>query len=197
MKKIVCLLLLMLLVTGCTVSIKFDKKDLFGNSMEEKKKLDDEELVDYIEDVANKIDSTKSKEVLKNTFVTLTDFIFYDGEIRGKKFSELKDDAREKILDIYEKMDSKIEEKYPNYKENIKFKSKEKYGDIKEKIKEYREEFKEEHPDIYEEYEESKKNISDVYEEYKPYIENGKEKVKEKYNEAKEKVKEWYEENKD
>ena len=55
------------------------------------------------------VDSTNTtmKEKLENTFITLTDFIFYDGTIKGMTFDELTDTAKQEILDLYEKIDSK------------------------------------------------------------------------------------------
>ena len=79
--------------------------------------------------------SKTDERTLKNTFITLTDFIFYDGEIKGKKFSDLTSSAKEKVIDIYTKIDDKLETKFPNYKENIKGTSKNAYNNIKDKEK--------------------------------------------------------------
>ena len=88
----------------------------------------EEEVVSYIEDVETEVNNLTSqsssdrtvKERLEDTFITLTDFIFYGGTIKGVTFSELTDTEKEKVLTLYENIDSKIEEHFPHYKENIK-----------------------------------------------------------------------------
>jgi len=169
----------------------------------------DNDLVDYMEGVQLRVDSivsnnetSKSEEnVLRNTFITITDFIFYDGEIKGKKFSDITSSCKEKIIDIYTKIDEKIESKYPHYKENIKDTSKKVYTGAVEKAKEVKEKIKESYKNYVGEdgynqtmdaYEEDKQNLKDVYEVYKPYIDEGKEKAKSGVEKAKEKLNEWY-----
>lgn len=167
------------------------------------------DFVNYLDDVSNEVDritlnessSQKDKNILKNTFITLTDFIFYDGEIKGKKFSELTASCKEKVIDIYTKIDNKIESKFPNYKENIKSTSKKVYNNVKEKaadIKtkiqdEYRERVGDEgYQNTVDAYNEDKSNVKNVYDTYKPYIDEGKSKVKSAYESAKEKAANWY-----
>ena len=121
-------------------NIKLKDKNTIEYRVEEEKNLivDEEIIIDnsndnitftnYIEDVNNDITKLTSKEeltpldkeTLKNTFITLTDFIFYDGEIKGTTFHELTTIAKEKVLSIYETIDAKIESVYPGYKEMIK-----------------------------------------------------------------------------
>ena len=196
MKKYLILILALLLVTGCDININLNSNNLI-DTREVEEKVSDDNLVQYVEDVNEEIDNVNDKNTLKNTFITLTDFIFYDGEIKGKKFSELKDDSKEEILVLYEKIDMKIESKFPNYKENISDSGKKTYNNVKDKVTELRDKFKTEHSDIYDQYEEGKNNMSDVYSEYEPYIEEGKEKSKEVYNKAKDKVSSWYKEYKE
>lgn len=164
------------------------------------------DLVNYLGDVEKEVDTTTDKKTLKNTFITLTDFIFYDGEIKGKKFSDLTDSAKTKVIDLYEKIDSKIEAKYPNYKENIKETSGKVYNNAKEKavelknsiLNKYKESVGEDgYNETQEAYESDKKNLTNVYDTYKPYIEKGKEKAKSNYEKAKEKVSSWYQEYKE
>lgn len=167
------------------------------------------DFVNYLDDVANEVDritlnensSQKDKNILKNTFITLTDFIFYDGEIKGKKFSELTASCKEKVIDIYTKIDNKIENKFPNYKENIKSTSKKVYNNVKEKAldiktkiqNEYRERVGDEgYKNTVDAYNEDKSNVKNVYDTYKPYIDEGKSKAKSAYESAKEKAANWY-----
>ena len=169
----------------------------------------DEDLVEYIEDVELRVNDIVEKEevskseenVLRNTFITLTDFIFYDGEIKGKKFSDLTSACKEKVIDIYTKIDSKIESKYPNYKENIKETSKKVYKGAIEKAKQVKENIQEKYKnyvgednynDTVEEYERDKQNMKDVYNIYEPYIETAKEKTKSGAKKVKEAVSNWY-----
>lgn len=94
------------------------------------------DVVNYFNNLSNSISSRKSeddttlREKIKTGFVTVVDFIFYDGEIKGYKFSELTDTAKLKILEIATAIDSKIDEYFPNYKDTIK----DKYTDLKGKL---------------------------------------------------------------
>ncbi|MCH5166502.1 MAG: hypothetical protein J1F35_01290 [Erysipelotrichales bacterium] len=70
------------------------------------------------------------KEKAKNTFITLVDFIFYGGEIKGKTFNELSNSAKAKVIYYTLLLDSKIDNKWPNYKGELQ----DKYNDIKAKL---------------------------------------------------------------
>lgn len=84
------------------------------------------DVVSYFNNLSNSITSRKTendttlREKIKTGFVTIVDFIFYDGEIKGYKFSELTDTAKLKIIEIATAIDSKIDEYFPNYKDTIK-----------------------------------------------------------------------------
>ena len=41
--------------------------------------------------------------------------------INGVTFDELKLDAKNKIITLYNKLDSELESRHPNYKEDIKY----------------------------------------------------------------------------
>lgn len=173
----------------------------------------EEELVNYIQYIDNEVEeivnnnpTEKDKNVLKNTFITLTDFIFYDGEIKGKKFSELTTSAKDAVVNLYTKIDNAIETRFPNYKEEIKETSQKVYTNVKEKVIEVKEKIQNEYKDFVGEdgynstaqaFEEDKQNVKDVYEVYKPYIEKGKEEAKNKYESLKEKLSNWYQEYKE
>ncbi len=70
------------------------------------------------------------KNNLKETFVTIVDFVFYDGEISGVHFSSLSNSAKLTILKYTLLIDSEIEKLIPNYKETIG----DGYKNIKEKL---------------------------------------------------------------
>lgn len=166
----------------------------------------DEEVVEYIEDVTNEVEtltedeslSEKTKQSLKKTFITLTDFIFYDGTIKGKTFKELSYEAQTKILELYEKLDTKIESVFPNYKEDIKDTSTKTYSKAKEKAKELKETIKKIYiervgEDTYQKEMDIIKNTKDkVVEKTTPVISDVKDKAKDTYTKAKDKLDEWY-----
>lgn len=214
-----------LLLCGCSIDISINSNDnnkssvdkgevkenlILEDKVSNEEVVEDDKFVSYVEDVSEEVDSIVSKKevsekeehVLRNTFITLTDFIFYGGEIKGKTFAELKEDSKEKVLDIYSKIDAKLEEKVPNYKEDLK----EGYSDVKQMILDLRDKIKSEYKDFVGEegydyqtqlYEDGKQNMKDVYEEYKPYIDSGKEKAKEYYESAKDYLNNWYQEYKE
>lgn len=90
--------------------------------------------------------SDEDKEILKNTFIDFADFIFYDKEIKGYKFKDLSLTAKKNILSSFKDLDSKIEEKYPNYKSSLESLSKNNYNNMKDKVnkmlKDYKEQIK-------------------------------------------------------
>lgn len=94
------------------------------------------DVVSYFEELNQNIDTYKSsdnttmKEKIKTGFITVVDFLFYDGVIKGHTFDELTGEAKIKVLTLALKIDNKIEEYFPNYKESIK----EKTSAFKEKV---------------------------------------------------------------
>lgn len=216
MKKVIILTICILLsVTACTTK----KEETVANkdSIETKEitlvteqdttaVATDEEVVEYIENVTNEVEtlneeeslSEKTKQSLKKTFITLTDFIFYDGTIKGKTFKELSYDAQTKILELYEKLDTKIESVFPNYKEDIKDTSTKTYSKVKEKTKQLKETIKNIYiervgEDTYQKEMEIIKNTKDkVVEKTTPVISDVKDKAKDTYTKTKNKLDEWY-----
>lgn len=153
------------------------------------KASNENEVVTYVEEVEKEVetlaasdgDDKSVKEKLEDTFITLTDFIFYDGTIKGVTFQELTDSAKEKVLDLYEKIDSTIESKFPNYKENIKSTARKSYTTVVTKAKELKDSIVSKYKDYVGE--DQYNNIVDTFEEdknrfqdaYSPYVEKGKE----------------------
>lgn len=155
----------------------------------------EEKITNYVNDINNSIDSESIKENAIKKFIILTDFIFYDTEINGIKFNDLKDSTKKEILDIYFTIDSKIETKFPDYKESIADKYniatnylKNKYVEISDKLKEKTMEKIGE--DNYNNISETNKEIT---EQDKENLQIMKEKVEETTDKAKTKVKNWYE----
>lgn len=91
---------------------------------------DDDSLLNFVKEKYNSIDTETIKDNAKNSFITIVDFIFYDGTINGITWDELKSSTKAKVLYYVLLMDNKIENKWPNYKENIG----NKYNDLKSKL---------------------------------------------------------------
>ena len=130
-------------------------------------------------------DNSSNESIVKEKFVKLTDFIFYNEEINGTTYSELKDDTKKKLLDKWYILDSKIENRYPNYKERITSTASDKYSKIKSKANELKELFKEKYVDD---------STQDKIDTAKEKATETKDKAIEKGKEIKSKLKSWYEE---
>lgn len=95
----------------------------------------EQDVVSYFESVGDEVVSSGTfKTKFKDYFINIVDFIFYDKEIKGYRFSELTNMAKLKIISIALKIDSKIEEYVPGYKETISNTGSKVYNDIKEKL---------------------------------------------------------------
>lgn len=55
----------------------------------------------------------------KKYFIYSVDFLFYDGDIHGIKFSDLTNSAKEQLLSDISTVDSLICSRFPNYKDSI------------------------------------------------------------------------------
>lgn len=78
-------------------------------------------------------DSSWQDEVKKG-FITIVDFLFYDGEIGGKNFSSLSEEAKLKVLKLALSIDQKIEAYFPSYKESLSASGKKIYMNVKQKV---------------------------------------------------------------
>ena len=94
----------------------------------------DSEILKYLEGENENIKSLNNSESFKDkakkVFITIVDFIFYDGQIKGITFKELRASTKAKVIYYALIIDSGIESKFPKYKENIG----DKYKDIKAKL---------------------------------------------------------------
>lgn len=104
-------------VISNTKEIKPVKEEKIEYSDKDKKVI--EVLEEAYNDISNSEVTEKFKESAKATFVNIVDFIFYDGTIRGVTFKELTSNGKEKVLQLANSIDSKIESKVPNYKSKI------------------------------------------------------------------------------
>ncbi len=196
MKKILVLIFIVLIIT---IGFK-NLNDRNTKKNNETVVIDnDTKALSYFEDKEKEIESEiKNGELsdkTKKTIVDLTDFVFYDKEINGIKYSDLKEETKQKINDIIGTMDEKVEEKVPNYKEQIKNTFDETYPIVIDKVKEgvtYVDDTLEE---IFgtADYNNAKQKISEkanqIKEKSKELIEKGQDNL----STAKDKVKSWYE----
>ena len=209
MKRLFIMVLIStIIITGCskpTTEVKATDKYEY-NLIEEEVIETDEEFVTYINNIEQEVTTITEKEevtaedqkVLENTFITLTDFIFYDGEINGVTFDELTDSAKEKVLDLYDKIDTKIESVFPNYKENIASTSKDVYANIKKEITELKDKIKDKYID--EHGQENYDNLENTYNESKETLKDSakstyetlKDVSTEFYENTKNKAENWY-----
>lgn len=209
MKKLFIIVLIStIIITGCskpTTEVKVTDKYEY-NLIDEEVIKTDEEFVTYINNVEQEVTAIAEKEevtaedqkVLENTFITLTDFIFYDGEINGVTFDELSDSAKEKVLDLYDKIDTKIESVFPNYKENIASTSKDVYANIKKEITELKDKIKDKYIDKHGQ--ENYDNLENAYNESKETLKDSakntyetlKDVSTEFYENTKNKAENWY-----
>ena len=88
------------------------------------------------ENIKQNINSEEILEKGKAYFVFCVDFLFYDGEIKGYKFSDMTDAAKQQLLIDITNIDGLISSKYPNYKETINEESSNAYKKASEIIKE-------------------------------------------------------------
>ena len=215
-KYLVLLLCILVLLTGCEATKKEKAKPVTENKSEEVSLIEvnndaseeatDEDVVNYVSTIENEIENinyTESKketikEKLKENFIILTDFIFYDGTIKGKTFNELTTSAKEEILELYEKIDNKIESIYPNYKEEIKDTSTKVYSKAKSMVISLKDYLKKSYIDSVGEdtYQKEMEIIKDTQDKVKektaPVIDTAKEKTKETYEKTKDKLNNWY-----
>ena len=105
------------------VNIKDNSDDNYNDSV-----TSEEDVVNYFE---KKYDV---KDKAKEYFITIVDFIFYDGKIKGHTFNDLSSTAKLKIISIALKIDNKIEEYIPGYKETISSNGSKIYNNVKEKL---------------------------------------------------------------
>ena len=95
------------------------------------------DVISFFSDIDNKLDNyTQDKnlgDTVKKGFVTIVDFLFYEGEIKGKTFDELSTTSKIKVLQIAFSIDEKIEKYFPGYKDTISKTGKKIYTNVKTK----------------------------------------------------------------
>lgn len=94
----------------------------------------DTEVLNYFNTLNDDFNSESIKDSLKNGFITVVDFLFYNGQIKGYTFNELSSSAKLKVLSMAMYFDSKIENYFPGYKESISNTTSKIYTNLKEKV---------------------------------------------------------------
>lgn len=99
----------------------------------------DNTIINEMDNTLNSIDAESSSsnfsDKAKATFITIVDFLFYDGTIKGVTFNELTDAGKQKVLELANKIDVKLEEKAPGYKDKISSSTSSAYNKASEIIK--------------------------------------------------------------
>lgn len=101
-----------------------------AETTQEYKFANESEAVSYLNKLPNDINSyiekedyEKAKQYAIDKFIMVVDFICYDKEIGGIKFSDLTDNAKKDVIVTANVIDELISKKFPNYKEEIKNKT--------------------------------------------------------------------------
>ena len=99
----------------------------------------DTEVINSLNETLNKVKSNVSDsnflDSAKGIFISVVDFLFYDGSINGVTFDELTDNGKKKVLEIASSIDSAIENKFPGYKDAISAKASNAFNKASEIIK--------------------------------------------------------------
>src|SRR5574344_911712 len=90
--------------------------------------------LDTIKGLTTKDNIVKGKDKIKNIFVTMTDFLFYDGTINGVKLDEVTDTTKKYALNILSEVDNCIIKVWPNYKDTISTTTGKLYSHLQEEI---------------------------------------------------------------
>jgi len=94
----------------------------------------DSEVLNYFNTLNNEFNASSIKDNVKSSFITVVDFLFYNGKIKGYTFKDLSDSAKLKVLSMALYFDGKIEKYFPGYKESITNTANKVYTNIKEKV---------------------------------------------------------------
>lgn len=196
---IVLAFLASVLLAGKTMSIANDK-DLVNSSAStnivDTENVSNTEISTYIREQESALNDEKTltKSSLKESFITLTDFIFYGGTINNKTFKELTDEVKIQVLTYYNNLNNKIDEKYPRLREGIKKQGSKTYTNIKERTIELKDKVLNSYKEKVGEkaYNELVKTINDDLERYKESVATVEEKIGEAYQNTKNKLDTWY-----
>lgn len=112
-----------------------NKDTIKNNNYNEKDNIVIDELNNTLKNIEKSTRDENFKDKASSTFISIVDFLFYDGTIKGISFDELTEKGKEKVLEISSKIDVKLEEKCPGYKEKISNSTSKAYQKASEIIK--------------------------------------------------------------
>lgn len=112
-----------------------NKDTIKNNNYNEKDNIVIDELNNTLKNIEESTQDEDFKDNASSTFISIVDFLFYDGTIKGISFDELTEKGKEKALEISSKIDVKLEEKCPGYKEKISNSTSKAYQKASEIIK--------------------------------------------------------------
>ena len=164
----------------------------------------EQDVIEYVENMESSIVNSVEKDTVdwkikaKKLFITVIDFIFYDGKIGNYTFQQLSDTGKQKVLQITTNIDGIIESYSPNYKERLVSQGKRTYQTVSEKLTEYKNQYfadvksvigednYEQAGTVYDEVKEKASSVKDkVVDKSKDIYQHGKEtagKLKDKWN---------------
>ena len=170
------------------VNIKDNSDDNYNDSV-----TSEEDVVNYFEkkyDEVNNNSWNDVKDKAKEYFITIVDFIFYDGKIKGHTFNDLSSTAKLKIISIALKIDNKIEEYIPGYKETISSNGSKIYNNVKEKLVTL---YLDISTEICKNHENGSNTAKEIFKDVKDNCRIGWDFVKKLVSSGTSKLKEWYE----
>ena len=91
-------------------------------------------ILAYFTETENYFTEPSLLEEVKMRFITIIDFLFYDGKIKGYKLTDITTKTKLEILKITLSIDSKVETYLPGYKEMLATTGSNVYAGIKNKI---------------------------------------------------------------
>lgn len=112
-----------------------NKNTIKNDNYNEKDNIVIDELNNTLNNIEKSTRDENFKDKASSTFISIVDFLFYDGTIKGISFDELTEKGKEKVLEISSKIDVKLEEKCPGYKEKISNSTSKAYQKASEIIK--------------------------------------------------------------
>lgn len=115
--------------------ISNNKDTIKNDNYNEKDNIVIDELNNTLKNIEESTQDENFKDKASSTFISIVDFLFYDGTIKGISFDELTEKGKEKVLEISSKIDVKLEEKCPGYKEKISNSTSKAYQKASEIIK--------------------------------------------------------------
>lgn len=94
----------------------------------------DAEIMAYMSETESYFSNTNLKEEVKYRFITIVDFLFYNGKIKGYTLNDLSAKAKLQVLKIALSIDAKVDKYFPGYKESITKTTGKIYTNVKNKI---------------------------------------------------------------